>query len=56
MLARVVLPDGTFWEPARAIRWNATHVMVMWRPDATEPYEKILWLRNKEDATRRLAR
>jgi hypothetical protein len=46
VLARLVDVDGIErWVPATANRWTATHVLVCWREDPTQPrQERLCWL------------
>ena len=40
---------GDEWRAAKAIRWTATHVMVVWRDDPTAPKtERYEWLRAQD--------
>jgi len=47
VIVRVVWSDGVEeWRAARAIRWTATHVMVAWKDDDSDPRsERFEWLR-----------
>lgn len=47
VIARLVLLDGAEeWRPARAVRWNPTHVMVKLQDKGVEP--EYVWLRCKD--------
>ncbi len=47
VVARFVWSDGAEdWRPARAIRWTASHVMIVWLLDGADPRsERTAWLR-----------
>lgn len=47
VLARLVTEDGTeTWQVARANRWTAEHVLVVWQNDPKNPYSsQLCWLR-----------
>lgn len=48
VIARLVLLDGAQeWRPARAVRWNETHVMVkLQEKEGAEP--EYVWLRSAD--------
>lgn len=52
VLARLVLDDGTeMWRPARANRWTATQVLVVWQNDSSNPWStQMCWLAAKDVA------
>ena len=45
VLVRMEWPTGAVWVPARANRWNATQVLVVWTPDEdNSKAERLVWL------------
>ncbi|MGP5057028.1 hypothetical protein ACTXJ3_18335 [Brachybacterium paraconglomeratum] len=52
VLVRLVLDDGTeMWRPARANRWTATQVLVVWQNDSSNPWStQMCWLSTKDVA------
>lgn len=56
VLARLVLEGGgERWQVARANRWTATHVLVTWQNDPSDPHSsQLCWLR-ADDVVRSLS-
>lgn len=52
VLVRLVLEGGSeMWRPARANRWTATQVLVIWQNDPRNPWStQMCWLSTKDVA------